>query len=103
MDTALITALVGIITAILTFILTKKKYDEEVEAKEIKNDLDSLEYYKKLTSETIETQNKKIANLQKENQELRDQVNHLQAQVASLLDNICYDTSCNKRKSIMAN
>lgn len=103
MDIALMTALVGIATAVLTFILTKKKYNVEVETKKIERDLDSFEYYKKVTDETIASQNKKIANLQKENQELKDQVNHLQAQVVSLLDNICYDNSCDKRKSIMIN
>lgn len=101
MDTALLTALVGVATAILTFILTKKRYNVEVETKKVERDLKSFEYYKKVTEETIASQNKKIDNLQKENQELRDQVNHLQAQVASLLDSICYDTSCSKRKSIM--
>lgn len=101
MDTTLITAFAGIAATIVTFILTRKKYNGEVRGKEIENGLDLLEYYKKVTKETIEIQNKKIAALQKENQELKDQVNHLQSQVAALLDNICYDTNCNKRKKIM--
>lgn len=101
MDTGLMTALVGIATAILTFILTKKKYNVEVETKKIERDLKSFEYYKEVTDETIASQNQKIEQLQKENEALKVQINNLQAQVASLLGTVCYDTVCDKRKNIL--
>ena len=44
MDTTLITALAGIAATIVTFILTRKKYNGEVRGKEIENGLDLLEY-----------------------------------------------------------
>lgn len=95
------TALVGIATAILTFILTKKKYNVEVETKKIERDLKSFEYYKEVTDETIASQNQKIEQLQKENEALKAQINSLQAQVASLLGTVCYDNACDKRKNIL--
>jgi peptidoglycan hydrolase CwlO-like protein len=101
MDTTLMTALVGIATALLTFILTKRKYNVEVETKKIERDLKSFEYYKEVTDETIASQNQKIEQLQKENEALKVQINNLQAQVASLLRTVCYDTSCDKRKNII--
>lgn len=101
MDTGLMTALVGIATAILTFILTKKKYNVEVETKKIERDLKSFEYYKEVTDETIASQNQKIEQLQKENEALKAQINSLQAQVASLLGTVCYDNACDKRKNIL--
>lgn len=95
------TALVGIATAILTFILTKKKNNVEVETKKIERDLKSFEYYKEVTDETIASQNQKIEQLQKENEALKAQINSLQAQVASLLGTVCYDNACDKRKNIL--
>lgn len=77
MDTALMTALVGLATGILTFILTKKKYNVEVETKKIERDLKSFEYYKEVTDETIASQNQKIEQLQKENEALKAQINNL--------------------------
>ena len=95
------TALVGVATAILTFILTKRRYNIEVQTKGIERDLKSFEYYKEVTDETIASQNQKIEQLQKENQVLNVQISNLQAQVASLLGTVCYDTSCSKRRTIM--
>ena len=89
MVTEIITALVGlfcgIVSSIVTFILTKKKYDTEVDSQQIKNVDDSFEVYKKVMNEALATQNEKIELLQKENDSLRNQVNELQKQVISLV------------------
>lgn len=89
MATEIITALVGlfcgIVSSIVTFILTKKKYDTEVDSQQIKNVDDSFEVYKKVMNEALATQNEKIELLQKENDSLRNQVNELQKQVISLV------------------
>ena len=89
MATEIITALVGlfcgIVSSIVTFILTKKKYDTEVDSQQIKNVDDSFEIYKKVMNEALATQNEKIELLQKENDSLRNQVNELQKQVISLV------------------
>ena len=88
MDSTIIVALIGAVATLLTYFLTKRKYNAEVSSKEIENMSSSFDLYKKMTNETITAQNKKIELLQRENSELKEQVNHLQLQIASLLDAI---------------
>ena len=88
MDSTIIVALIGVVSTFITYFLTKRKYNAEVSSKEIENMSSSFDLYKKMTNETITAQNKKIELLQRENSELKEQVNHLQLQIASLLDAI---------------
>ena len=99
MDSTIIVALIGVVSTFITYFLTKRKYNAEVSSKEIENMSSSFDLYKKMTNETITAQNKKIELLQRENSELKEQVNHLQLQIASLLDAICYDTTCKLRRA----
>lgn len=48
---------------------------------------DSFETYKKITDETIETQNRRIEMLQKENDNLRQQIYQLQMQLVNFMGN----------------
>jgi cell division protein FtsB len=93
----------------VTFFLTKRKYNTEVDSQQIKNTDASFELYKKTMEEaisaqkktmesTIEAQDKKIDMLQKENDTLRTQVSQLQMQMLNILGNICLDTTCRLRK-----
>lgn len=90
MTTEIILALIGLISAsnCVTFFLTKKKYNIEVDSQQIKNVEDSFEIYKKIMQEAMELQDKKIASLQNDNNILREQVNTLQMQMISLVGNI---------------
>lgn len=98
MATEVITGLVGlfctIISSVVTFFLTRRKYNTEVESQQIQNMNeaftlykkmmeDNLSYQKKVMEETIDSQNKKIESLQKENDALRKQVSQLQMQLIS--------------------
>lgn len=89
MSSEIITALVGLfcttVSSIVTFILTRRKYNTEVDSQQIKNMDESFEIYKKVMNESLNTQNEKIALLQRENDSLRKQVNNLQEQVISLV------------------
>ena len=89
MDSVIVTSLVGlfcsVVTSIITFILTKKKYNTEVEAQQIQNMKDSFEVYKKMMEDAVDAQNKKIEMLQKENDNLRSQLNQLQTQMLNIL------------------
>jgi uncharacterized membrane protein (DUF106 family) len=89
MDSVIVTSLVGlfcsVVTSIITFILTKKKYNTEVEAQQIQNMKDSFEVYKKMMEDAVAAQNKKIEMLQKENDNLRSQLNQLQTQMLNIL------------------
>ena len=82
-------ALVGLfcttVSSIVTFVLTKKKYNSEVEAQQIKNMSDSFDVQAKIMKETIELQNQKIDALQKENDDLKKQVSQLQIQMINFL------------------
>lgn len=76
-----------LVSSIVTFILTKRKYNTEVDSQQIKNMSDSFETYKKITDETIETQNRRIEMLQKENDNLRQQIYQLQMQLVNFMGN----------------
>lgn len=77
-----------IVSSIATFMLTKRKYNTEVDSQQIKNMDDSFEVYKKIMTEALKTQDEKIAILQKENDILRSQINQLQMQMISLVGNL---------------
>lgn len=80
------------LSSIVTFYLTKKKYNTEVDANQIQNMKESFELYKKMMEESLEaqkkrfeatiaSQNKRIEDLQEENTELRRTVSALQNQL----------------------
>ena len=89
MASEIVVALVGlfctVVSGIVTFVLTKRKYNTEVEAQYILNIKDAFETYKNTMKETLETQNKKIEELQRENDSLRMQFNQLQNQMVNIL------------------
>lgn len=89
MTTGIITTIVGlfctITSGVVTFILTKKKYNTEVESQQIQNLNTSFDGYKKMVEDTLELQNKKIETLERENENLRHKIEHLQEQLSSLL------------------
>ena len=103
MGTVIISSLVGLIctsiSSVITFFLTKKKYDEEIDAAHLKDLGDAFEKYKVMTNEMYEAQNQKIEALQEENDNLKQRVNDLQNQIVELLSAVCTDVTCRFRKS----
>lgn len=89
MGNEVIIAIVGlfcsIISSIVTFLLTRKKYGAEVESQQIQNMTESFEVYKKTMHDSLNLQNKKIADLERENGYLRQQVAQMQEQLTALL------------------
>ena len=113
MTTELITAIAGLLCTIIgstvTFFLTKRKYNTEVDAQQIKNMSDSFDTYKKMMESNItaqketmeiviQSQNQKLEMLQKENDSLKLQVSQLQQQMINILGSICLDATCRMRK-----
>lgn len=109
MTSTIITALVGLFctlaSSVVTFLLTKRKYDIEVDSQQIENMSKSFDIYKRTMDETLAMQNNRIAmqeetikQLQAENSDLRKQVHNLQMQIAQMFSAMCYDTTCNLRK-----
>lgn len=103
MNTAIISSLVGLfcttVSSFITFLLTKRKYNAEANNQEIDNVNDAFKLFKEMTNDTIRLQNEKIEKLQKENDDLRQQIAHLQVQMAQWVNTVCYDASCKLRKT----
>ena len=113
MGTTIISALVGLfcstVSGIVTFFLTRRKYNTEVDSQQIKNMELSFDTYKKMMEESLSSQkttleavitgqNQKIDVLQKENDSLKIQVSQLQMQMLNILGSICLDSTCRLRK-----
>ena len=113
MGTTIISALVGLfcstVSGIVTFFLTRRKYNTEVDSQQIKNMESSFDTYKKMMEESLSSQkttleavitgqNQKIDVLQKENDSLKIQVSQLQMQMLNILGSICLDSTCRLRK-----
>lgn len=113
MGIEVIGSLIGVfcstISSLVTYFLTKRKYNTEVDAQQIQNMDASFDTYRKIMEEAlssqkkrmeviIEGQDKKIDMLQKENDSLKSQVSQLQMQMLNLLGSICLDSTCKLRK-----
>ena len=111
MTIEVISTILGVvgISNVITFFLTKRKYNSEVDSQQIHNMDASFDTYRKIMEEAlssqkkrleviIEGQDKKIDYLQKENNSLRAQVSQLQMQMLNILGSICLDSTCKLRK-----
>lgn len=93
MASEVIVTLVGLfcttVSSIVTFVLTRRKYNTEVDSQQIENMEKSFDLYKRMMEETLESQRKmmesKINDLQKENEFLRQQVDTLRNQMIQFL------------------
>lgn len=91
----------GVLTAVVTFLLTRRKYSAEVKGNEIDNDGHKIEnehrdldFYIKMTKD-----NKvKLNELSDENMDLRRQVAEMRSIVLGMLQQICTDMMCQNRK-----
>ena len=84
----LLTALAGVITTFasgfFSWLFTRKKYNTEVDGKQISNMIDSLEFYTKLS----ESNKKELDALRSSNEELIEQNQELLKQNTKLLQEI---------------
>lgn len=89
MAVEILATLVGLfcttVSSIVTFFLTRRKYNSEVDSQVVRNVTDAFEAYKKVVGNTIDSQNKKIEELQGENAYLKKQIELIQGQLVSLL------------------
>ena len=88
MASEIVITLVGLfcttVSSIVTFILTRRKYNTEVDSQQIENMEKSFDIYKKMMEESMKVQNQRIDALQKENDTLRKQVYDLQQQLITM-------------------
>lgn len=113
MEEILITGGVGIatsaISAVVTWILARRKYNSEVDSNLIENMEKSLEFYEKLSDDNKTRLDKALAEnaslrksvdeLLEENKQLRKEMDVLKIQVMRLATSICTDLSCQLRNS----
>lgn len=101
MTSTIITAILGLFctlaSSVGTFLLTRRKYNEEVNSQQIENMSKSFDIYKKNMRDTLTMQEEKIKQLQVENSDLRKQLHSLQMQMAQMFNAICYNTTCSMR------
>lgn len=103
----IVTGVVGLITTItsgwFSWFLAKKKYDTEVDGALIANMQESLEFYTKLSDDNkarLDEAIRKNDQLEEANERLKEEVHQLREQVFTLMNNICYDMSCELRKKV---
>lgn len=89
MGAEVISGLVGLFctaaASVITFYLTKKKYNTEVEAQQIENMEKSFNAYKSMMEETVKGLKDRVETLQRENESLRNQINQMQAQLLNFM------------------
>lgn len=105
MDNTILLALIGIfemvLTSLVTFLLTRRKYKNEVKEGEIHNDgykIDNDEKKFNLYIKMINENEKRIDRLQKENDNLSLQIAEMRSVVFGMLQQVCTDMMCQNRK-----
>lgn len=93
----IVTAAVGFCTttasAIVSWLLAKRKYNAEVDSNVIKNMQDSLEFYAKLSDDNKH----RLDETRQRNEMLEKEISELRRQLFELMSSICYDMSCELR------
>lgn len=105
---AIVGILASVITSVVTFLLTKRKYRVEVHGGEIENKGHQIENNRKDLAfyiDLVDDNKRKLDELQNENKEFRIENRELQKEIAeirsvvfSMLQQICTDMMCQNRK-----
>lgn len=93
----IVTGVVGLITTVtsgwVSWLFAKKKYNAEVDTNLIENMQKSLDFYMKLSDD-----NKvRLDEALKRNDTLEGEIKDLRKQMFELMNNICYDMTCELR------
>lgn len=96
----IVTGVVGLITTVtsgwVSWLFAKKKYNAEVDSNVIENMKQSLEFYMKLSDD-----NKvRLEEALKRNEFLEEEIKQLRRQMFELMNNICYDMTCELRARV---
>ena len=93
----IVTGIVGLITTVtsgwVSWLFAKKKYNAEVDTNLIENMQKSLDFYMKLSDDN----KARLDEALKRNDVLEDEVRDLRKQMFELMNNICYDMTCELR------
>lgn len=105
MDNTILLALIGlgeaVITSVVTFLLTRRKYKTEVKGSEIQNDgmqIDNDQKDLQFYIQMVNDNKLQLKELQEQNQYLRREVAEMRSVVFGMLSQICTDVMCQNRK-----
>ena len=105
MDSTILLALIGlveaVITSVVTFLLTRRKYKTEVKGSEIQNDgmqIDNDQKDLQFYIQMVNDNKLQLKELQEQNQYLRREVAEMRSVVFGMLSQICTDMMCQNRK-----
>lgn len=97
MDTTILLAIIGIaeavITGFVTFFMTKRKYNTEVDSNIIKNMQESLTFYKELSDDN----KARLVEAQQKAKAMEQEISELRSVVFGMLTQICTDMMCQNR------
>lgn len=100
MSAEVIIALIGVLSTITgswtSWFFTRRKYNSEVDNNIIENMQKSLEFYKQLSDDN----KARLDEVLERNKDLETQVNQLRNQVFDLMQSICFDMTCELRKTV---
>lgn len=82
------------ISAVVSWIMAKKKYDSEVDTTVIENMQKSLDFYKILADDN----NERLKDILRRNECLEGEVNELRKQMYEIFSSICYNLTCQHRQ-----
>lgn len=93
----IVTGVVGLITTVtsgwVSWLFAKKKYNAEVDGNVIENMKQSLDFYTKLSDDN----RARLEEALKRNEILEKEISQLRQQMFELMNNICYDMTCELR------
>lgn len=93
----IVTGIVGLITTVtsgwVSWFFAKKKYNAEVDSNLIENMQKSLDFYMKLSDDN----KSRLDEALKRNDLLEGEIRDLRKQMFELMNNICYDMTCELR------
>lgn len=92
--TAIIIAIVGVLSNVVTYFLSKKKYKSEVNTNEIENLKRSLEFYERIVQDN-DKQLRFYINMAEEN---RIEVFRVKSIIYQMINNSCLHSVCKDRK-----
>ena len=106
MSSEIIIGLLGIasttISSWITWFLTRKKYNTEVDQNLIQNMKESLDFYRQLSDDNksrLEEVLRRNDELEQRNDRLEEEVKKLRDQMFTLMSQICLDLSCKIRQN----
>lgn len=106
MSSEIIIGLIGIasttISSWITWFLTRKKYNTEVDQNLIQNMKESLDFYRQLSDDNksrLEEVLRRNDELEQRNDRLEEEVKKLRDQMFTLMSQICLDLSCKIRQN----